>query len=249
VLLFWADGGNTRELYKVEKPTGSDTFTSPSVVTGAGPTFNVEAVTVSGQGSPRTYLYTEGAGSGGYGVYANAFTGDAVTATKLVMANRNIPKAIVDNQNGFVRLTYVDASGYPKVDVYVNSSPDGLNFGPERLVVAGGPNESNWDPNLVQKPNGQYYLHFAPDRQAGAGKQQVALTKSNDFVNWTEPHDLTPGQTGGTSYWDYWPEGFARDNQLTLYYTSERGFDAYPTGIGHIWTDPGFGGLDGNPLG
>jgi hypothetical protein len=69
-------------------------------------------------------------------------------------------------------------------------------------------------------------------------------------VRWTPPHEITPGFKGGVEYWDYWPEGFIRDNQVVLYYTSERelqqGGTKRPVGIGHIWTDPGFGGLDRN---
>jgi hypothetical protein len=35
---------------------------------------------------------------------------------------------------------------------------------------------------------------------------------------------------------------FVHRNKLILYYTSERGFDDIPPGVGHIWTDPGQGG-------
>jgi hypothetical protein len=246
VLVFWADGGSQRQLYVVEKPTGSDSFTTASEVTGVEPTvFNVEAVTRGTQ----TYLYTEGMGLSGYGVYARTYTGGLAGPAMLVSADKNIPKAVVDVENGMIRLTYVDASGYPEVDVYVNSSADGLAFAQEQLVVDAAPGESNWDPNLAQKPNGDYYLHFAPDRQEGAGKQQIALTKSNNFVKWSKPHDITPGEKAGVEYWDYWPEAFVIKNKLTLYYTSERGFDANPTGTAHIWTDPGEGGLDHNPQG
>ncbi|MEA2309918.1 MAG: hypothetical protein QOI65_2204, partial [Thermoleophilaceae bacterium] len=110
-----------------------------------------------------------------------------------------------------------------------------------------------WDPDLIQKPNGQYYLFFAPDHTAAGVQQQIAVTKSNDFVTWETPHDLTPGQQGGTQYWDYWPEGFVRNNQIVLFYTSERRVNqdgaSAPVGVGHIWTDPGFGGLDHQPPG
>lgn len=54
----------------------------------------------------------------------------------------------------------------------------------------------------------------------------------------------------GVEYWDYWPEGFLRNRRIVLFYTSERGFTKgqtrQETGIGHIWSTPGFGGLDGN---
>jgi hypothetical protein len=134
------------------------------------------------------------------------------------------------------------------VDVYVDSSADGLNWPAAEQLVVSQPGVSNWDPTLVQKPNGQYYLYHAPDAEQGAGSQRIAETKSNDFVRWTTPHEITPGKQGQTEYWDYWPEGFVRQNQIVLFYTSERevnqGLTRYPAGTGHIWTDPGFGGLD-----
>jgi predicted GH43/DUF377 family glycosyl hydrolase len=162
---------------------------------------------------------------------------------QLVMLDRNIPKAIVDKRTGAIRLTYVDATQYPQVDDYVNSSADGIHFGPERLAVPAAPNESNWDPNLLQV-DGAYLLFFAPDRQAGTGKQQVALATSRDFNTWTRRGDITPGEKDGVQYWDYWPEGFADGNTISLFYTSERGFDGNPTGIGHIWVISG--GDDGH---
>jgi hypothetical protein len=143
----------------------------------------------------------------------------------------------------------VDASNYPTVDVLVESSADGLTWPQPGELVVTEPGVANWDPNLIQKPNGEYYLHFAPDR--GDGRQQIALTTSRDFLDWRQPHDPTPAQKGGTAYWDYWPEGFVRGNQVVLFYTSERGFvdnSSNPhvkqdEGTGHIWSDPGFGGL------
>lgn len=235
VTIFWADGGNQRELYKVEKPSGSDTFSAPTLVPlGAETVFNVEAVTRGTQ----TFLYTEGTGPSGYGIYAHTYTAGVAGPAQLVMLDRNIPKAIVDKRAGAIRLTYVDATQYPQVDDYVNSSADGIHFGPERLAVPAAPNESNWDPNLLQV-DGAYLLFFAPDRQAGAGKQQVALATSRDFNTWTRRGDITPGEKDGVQYWDYWPEGFADGNTLALFYASERGFDGNPTGIGHIWVIAG----------
>jgi hypothetical protein len=243
VYVFWADGGSQSQLYYVrETAPNSGTFTSTAdPVTGPGTTdvFNVEAVTKGGQ----ILLYTEETEPDGYGVYARSFSEPAASAANVVELNRNIPKAIVDNA-GIVRMTYVDASTYPTVNVLVESSADGLNWPQAGQVVVSEPGISNWDPNLIQKPNGQYYLHFAPDAEEGAGRQEIALTKSNDFARWTTPHEISPAFKGGTEYWDYWPEGAIRGNQVVLYYTSERGFGAFATGIGHIWTDPGFGGLD-----
>lgn len=231
VIIFWADGGFERELYKIEKPSGSDTFTAPQVVPVTETVFNVEAITRGNQ----TFLYTEGTGPGGYGVYAHTFTGNAAGPPVLVQEDRNIPKAIVDRKNGAIRLTYVDASNYPSVDVYVNSSTDGVTFAGETLAVKAAPNESLWDPNLLQVGDG-YLLFMAPDRQAGAGRQQIAVSFSRDFVTWTRPRDITPGVKDGVEYWDYWPEPYRLGRKLFLYYTSERGFAGNPTGIAHIWS-------------
>lgn len=250
LFVFWADGGSQSQLYYVrELAPGSGTFSPvamPVMGVGLEDVFNVEAVARGGD----VFLYTEENENGVYGVHARSFSepGTASAAT-LVEADRNLPKAIVDSA-GIVRMTYVDATNYPTVDVNVESSADGLAWPQPGQLVVSQPGVSNWDPNLVQKPDGEYYLHFAPDEEQGAGRQRIALTKSNDFLRWKTPHEITPGYKGGTEYWDYWPEGFARGNQIVLYYTSERelhqGQTERPTGIGHIWSDPGFGGLDHN---
>ena len=249
VFVFWADGGSQSQLYYVrETSPSSGTFTpaaAPVLGPGTVDVFNVEAVS---RGSD-VYLYTEETEGATYGIHARTFAEPTASAATVVEADRNLPKAIVDN-TGVVRMTYVDASNYPTVDVYVESSADGLAWPQPGQLVVTDPGASNWDPNLIQKPNGQFYLHFAPDREEGAGRQRIALTKSDDFVVWTTPHEITPGFKGGVEYWDYWPEGVIRDNQVVLYYTSEREVQqdgtSRPTGIGHIWTDPGFGGLDHN---
>jgi hypothetical protein len=235
--VFWASGGNLGPLYQVIE-TGPGTFSPPQPVLGAPPlVFNVEAVTLGSD----IYLYTEELGTP-YGIYARRFDGATVTSgPTLVAADKNLPKAIVDNRTGGCKMTMVDASTYPDVDVYTDASPDCLNWpAPERLIVT-QPGVSNWDPSLGQLPNGNYYLFFAPDGEQGAGRQRVALTKSNDFVRWSGPQIITPGYSGGVDYWDYWPEPFVRGNQLTLYYTSERGWNRVPHGTGHVWSVPGLG--------
>jgi hypothetical protein len=246
--VFWADGGSEEALYEVVKAPAGDSFSAPTQVVGAqSGVFNVEAVVRGSQ----VILYTEG-GAPAQGVYARPYAAGAAGPPTLVQLGRNIPKAIVDRR-GVVRLTYVDGD-WPDIDVYVNSSADGLNFASERLVVEAEDNDStNWDPNLAQTRNGRYYLTFAPDR--GDGRQQIAVTASKDFVRWTEERTITPAEQGGTEYWDYWPEGFVQDkgNDLALFYASERGFDGNPVGTGHIWALPGddhdrgwdFGGRDG----
>jgi len=233
VLVFWASGGFSQPLYVVRE-TGTG-WSAPAVVTGtlSNTVMNVEALT---RGTD-VLVYTEEPD----GIHAYRYTGPGVVGGNLVSSSKNLPKGIVDNQNGSVRLTYTDATAYPQVDVYVNTSADGQTFGAEQLVVS-EPGASYWDPALAQRHNGKYELYAAPDREEGAGRQQVADLQSNDFVRWSKPHDLTPGFKGGTEYWDYWPEPFVLGNKLTLYYTSERATNTQPAGTGHIWTDPGQGG-------
>jgi hypothetical protein len=249
IYVFWASGGNSTVLYYIEKAPSATAFSDPAPVLGipsVDGTFNVEAVSLG----PDVYLYTEECcAPTATGIYAYQFVGGTAVGRTLVALGMNLPKAIVDNQPGPIRfrMTMTEASQYPTVDVYVSSSADGLNWTPPQLAVHED-GVSNWDPNLAQMPNGRYYLHFAPDAELGAGRQQIGVTTSNDFARWTTPHEVSPGFTGGTEYWDYWPEGFVLGNKLTLYYTSERGFDANPNGIGHIWTVPGSGGLDENQV-
>ena len=233
VLVFWASGGFSQPLYVVRE-TGTG-WSAPEVVPGtlSNTVMNVEAVTRGAD----VLVYTEEPD----GIHAYRYNGPGVTGGNLVSASKNLPKGIVDRENGTVRLTYTDATAYPQVDVYVNTSADGQTFTGEQLVTS-EPGTSFWDPALAQRHNGKYELYTAPDREAGAGRQQVANQGSNDFVRWSKPHDLTPGFKGGTEYWDYWPEPFVLGNKLTLYYTSERATDTQPTGTGHIWTDPGQGG-------
>jgi hypothetical protein len=232
VYVFWASGANSQQLFYVEV-NGNTPAGPPQPVTGLNTStiMNVEAITRGGQ----VLLYTEEPG----GVFAYDFAGGAASAGNLVSAGKNLPKAIVDRENGSVRITYVDASAYPQVDVYVNTSADGHTFTDEQLVIA-EPGTSHWDPVLAQRHNGKYELFSAPDRLDG--KQQVSNSMSNDFERWSKPHDITPGFKGGTDYWDYWPEPFVLGNKLTLYYTSERATNTTATGTGHIWTDPGQAG-------
>jgi hypothetical protein len=242
--VFWASGGNSNDLYYVVKPPNAN-FGALLPVVGTTPleVFNVEAVA----GPTGILLYTEECCTT-QGIFAYRFDGLSATARTPVIANRSLPKAIVDNQPGAFRyrMTYVDASGYPTVDVWVASSTDGLVWSHHQRVVT-EPAVSNWDPNLAQLPNGHYYLHFAPDAAEGAGRQRIGVTSSNDFVSWSAPRDVSPGFNAGIEYWDYWPEGFVLGNKLTLYYTSEREFDGNPAGTGHIWTLPGYGGVNDMP--
>jgi hypothetical protein len=171
VYVFWASGGNQNQLYYVQE-TGPGTFSAPQPVNDAPLVFNVEAVAVGDE----IFLYTEEQPIPNitYGVYSRSFVGGVSDAPILVAADRNLPKAIVDNQNGLIRLTYVDARAYPTVDVYVASSADGRNFVERPGPVVTEPGVSNWDPALGQKSNGQYYLYYAPDAEMGpAGSASV----------------------------------------------------------------------------
>ena len=249
VHVFWADGGSNNALYHAFKPNGQDTFTGnpqPMPEFGAN-VFNVEAVAVGSE----VYVYTQENSD----IKARSYAASGPTLNPDggptdVEQGKSIPKAIVD-VNGGCKMTMVDDSSYPQVDVYTDASADCLNWPSAARPVVTQPG-SNWDPQLTQKRNGEYYLFFAPDHTGAGERQQVALTKSNDFVRWSAPHDLTPGRTARTPYWDYWPEGFVRGgDQVVLFYTSERRIKQdgvrTPTGVGHIWTTPGFGGLDHNP--
>jgi hypothetical protein len=245
VHIFWASGGSVGPVYDIFKATGGDTFTSPQVTPGTTPTvFNAWAVS-RGQD---VYLYSEEY-SPTQEITARHYTASGPDLTPAGgpttvpdSSDANIPKAIIDNAGTF-RLTMVKPSAGGD---YVSSSTDGLTFSAPTLAAPADGGFINWDPNLVQNAGGVYFLYFAPDH--GDGTQKIAVTSSNDFVHWTATREVTPGQTAGVKYWDYWPEPVRRDNQVVLYYTSERGFTdgatPYPTGQGHIWTTPGLGGLD-----
>jgi hypothetical protein len=241
--VFWASGADADALYVVKKAPTANAFAPAMLVPGThAPVFNVEALARGGT----VYVYTEECcGMLTSGIYSYVYDGTSVAGGTVAAApDRNLPKGIVD-VNGTIRLTFVDSTHYPTVDVWVASSTDGLAF-PDQHPIVHEVNVSNWDPNLAQLPNGRYYLHFAPDN--GLGRQRIAVTTSNDFVNWSAPHEVTPGFTSGTPYWDYWPEGFVLGNKLTLYYTSERAIGAAEPGIGHVWSDPGFSGVDADNL-
>jgi hypothetical protein len=245
VHIFWANGGSVGPVYHIFKATGGDAFTSPQVTPGASPvTFNVWSVS-RGQ---EVFLYSEEYTTG-QEITARRYTASGATLTPAGgpttvpnSQDANIPKAIIDDSGTF-RLTMVKPN---QGGDYVASSSDGLVFSPPTLAAPPEQGFINWDPNLVQNAGGVYFLYFAPDH--GDGTQKIAVTSSNDFVHWTATREVSPGQTGGVKYWDYWPEPVRRGNQVVLYYTSERGFNdastSYPTGQGHIWTTPGFGGLD-----
>jgi hypothetical protein len=230
MVVFWASGANANAPLYVLEETTQGSFSAPApmpqFVPGVDGVFNVDAVSRGND----VFLYTEECCAAA-GVYAYRYAGSAAaTGRTLVSANKNLPKAFVD-RNGVVRLTYTDASGYPTVEVYVDSSFDGLVFGRSRLAIS-EPGVSHWDPNLVYS-DGLWLLFSAPDE--GDGRQRIAVAVSRDFVRWTRPVRITPGSQGGVNYWDYWPEPFVGGADPQLYFTSERGIGNSPPGTGHIW--------------
>jgi len=227
VHVFWASGANSIPgLFHVQETNSG--WSAPALVPGALNVFNVEALTRGND----VFLYTEEC-CGANGVYAYRYSGGAAVARTLVSADKNLPKGIVEGRT--VRLTYTDATAYPQVDVYVNESNDGLTFGSERLAVSEA-GTSHWDPALAPRTFGYWGLFTAPDRQAGAGKQQIAASVSRDFTNWSQPFEITPGEENGIEYWDYWPEPFVQGGNFSLFYTSEHSTGTQPTGVGHIWS-------------
>jgi hypothetical protein len=244
VHVFWANGGFIGPVYHYFKPTGSDTFSDQEVTPNTGPNvFNAWAVS---RGS-EVLLYTE---EPGQGIQARRYTAAGPDLTPAGgptpvpdTQDANIPKAMVDSQ-GIVRLVMVKPGDG---GVYATSSADGLTFPPPALVAPAEDGVINWDPNIEQNAGGVYFLYFAPDD--GTGRQRIGVSSSTDFASWSPPHEVSPGQTGGAAYWDYWPDPVRIGSQLVLFYTSERGFTdgatgVYPTGQGHVWSNPGFGGLD-----
>ena len=225
IYVFWASGGGPNDLYYYKKAPGATSFTPAGQLSDAL-YFNVEAVSLGNN----IYMYYEDAT--GAGVFERTFDGTSFTAPTLVSAGKNIPKVIIDRK-GVFRMAMVDASAYPLVNVLVTSSTDGVNWGPESIVITGDGTITNWDPTLAQTPDGIYYLYWAPDQ--GDGRQRIEVTESNDFQTWGPPSTVTEGTDGETSYWDYWPEALAHGNKVSLFYTSERGVGGDP-GIGHIWT-------------
>lgn len=248
VHVFWTNGGSVGPVYHYFKPTGSNTFTEQEQTPDAGlNVFNAWAVS---RGS-EVLLYTEECCGPTQGIYARRYTASGATlvpagAPTMVPGteDKNIPKAMVDDE-GIVRLVMVRPSDG---GVYATSSADGLTFAPPVLVAPADEGAINWDPNIEQNAGGVYFLYFAPDD--GSGSQHIGVTSSNDFTNWSATREVTPARQGGTRYWDYRPEPFRRSNQVVLFYTSERGFvdgeskGVFPTGQGHVWSNPGFGGLD-----
>jgi len=233
MIVFWASGANSSALYVLEE-TSQGVFSAPQPVLGVGyvpgidGVFNVDAVAKGNN----VFVYTEECCTSP-GVYAQRYVSAAtpVVGRTVVALNRNLPKATID-RNGTFRLTYTDASPYPTVEVYVDSSSDGLTFGNAHKAIS-EVGVSHWDPNLAQA-DGWYFLFSAPDD--GSGRQQIAVAVSRDFVHWSQPVRITPASQQGVNYWDYWPEPFVTGKHVSLYYTSERGIGTQPPGTGHVWS-------------
>jgi hypothetical protein len=223
VHVFWSSGGNTSSLVYGVDPAGAGGFTWGS--RSDLPVFNVEAINLAGT----TILYFED-GIGG-DIEAMTFDGSNFGPPTSVVPVGNIPKAIVDSA-GVVRLTYVNASAWPVVNVLIASSADGFSFGPSTVVVTGDGGITNWDPTLVQTPDGAYHLFHAPDQVDDRQIIEHRTSPTFEGLAGAAPVAVTTGTNGTTQYWDYWPEAFVNNNVLRLLYTSEAGADP---GTGHIW--------------
>ena len=73
----------------------------------------------------------------------------------------------------------------PRTGFYTMTSPDGLHWGEERQIVRGW-----WDTcTMSQNPiNGEYLVYHKHEvEDGGYYRRTVFLTRSRDFVNWTEP--------------------------------------------------------------
>jgi len=221
--VFWASGGNTSSLVYGVKPPASSTWTWSS--RDDLPVFNVEAVSKG----DTTFVYYEDGLEGSIKVMT--FDGATFGTPQTVLASANIPKAIVD-ASGIVRLTAVNASAWPVVNVLLTSSTDGVTFGAPVVAIAGDGVVTNWDPSLAQAADGSYHLFHAPDQ--GDGRQVIEHRVSATFEGLASaaPTQLTTGTDGATVYWDYWPEAFSSGSTLRLLFTSEAGT---PPGTGHVW--------------
>ena len=75
--------------------------------------------------------------------------------------------------------------GNPKTGFYTMTSPDGLHWSDERQIVRGW-----WDTcTMSQNPyTGEYLVYHKHEiPEFGCTRRVVFLTRSKDFVNWTEP--------------------------------------------------------------
>jgi hypothetical protein len=223
IFVFWASGGDGGDLYYYKKAPGASGFTFAGQLEDTS-YFNVEAVSAGNS----VYVYYEDAY--GTGIYGRTFDGTTFGAPTPVRSG-SIPKVIIDRK-GVFRMALVDTST-PSINVVVASSTDGINWGPSSTVITGGGAVTNWDPTLVQTPDGVFHLYWAPDQ--GDGRQRIEQTESTDFLTWAPQSTVTEGIDGDTNYWDYWPEAIAHGDKVSLFYTSERGIGGDP-GTGHIWT-------------
>jgi hypothetical protein len=220
----WSPGGHSGTLALFQKAPSSSTWTTTYV--SDTHFFNVD---VAAQGNT-VHVVAEMCCDRTAGVYHGTFSGGTLSPMTLVFPDMSIPKLIVDNA-GVLRMTMVSGSDFSD---YVASSANGSAWtaptlaAPNATPGAGG----NWDPNLVQTPDGRYHLHYAPGPFSGEN-QRIEVVTSTDFVTWSAPTAVT----SPANYWDYWPEAIAINGTLRLFYTSEAATSSGgDIGTGHIWS-------------
>lgn len=224
IWVFWSSGGNGGDLYYYSKGASDGSFNFEGSLSDQF-YFNVEAVSAGGT----TYLYYEdGTGSG---VFVREFDGSSFSApTPVTQSGYSIPKVMID-ANGTFRLTAVNTAG-DFGSVYVASSPDGVTWSAPLLAAPAVPPETNWDPSLIQTPDGIFHLYYAPDDGGNPSSQRLEERTSADFTVWSAPTLATDPE----GYWDYWPEAIHSDGSLRLFYTSEAATPSNDAGTGHIWS-------------
>jgi len=230
IWVFWASGANGSVLHYFEKPPGQPFPSAPTGTLADDEYFNAEVLS---KGDTVFLYYEEGSGIS-EGIFVRTFDGTTFSPRQLISPAGSIPKAIVDHK-GVFRMTWVDASLFPDVDVRVTSSSDGINWAPPQTVIDGDGTITNWDASLAQGADKTYHLLWAPDQNNGS--QRIEMISSEDFSTWSNRQVLTTGTDGTNNYWEYWPEAAAlQGNFLQVYFTSERPTMDDPNGgTAHIY--------------
>jgi hypothetical protein len=185
----------------------------------------------------------------GYTLYVTSYN-EAIpswSAPVLVTDNATIARAIVDDGEFYVVWTNVSGTG-----IYLSTSADGTVWSSTENPVASWPSQgaTNWDPVLMKatdnnndhdnssaadKGKDVFRLFWAPD--AGAEGQFIATSTSADPANvssWSPPVRMTTSSSGANSWWDFWPQPYAKGVQYLLY-ASERNATATKRIDGNIW--------------
>jgi hypothetical protein len=179
----------------------------------------------------------------GYTLYVTSYDEAALSwsAPVLVTGKATIAKAIVEDGRFYVVWTYVDPIANEwGTGIYLSTSADGTAWSSTETSVASWQSEgaTNWDPVLMKatdKGKDVFRLFWAPD--AGAEGQFIATSTSADPTNassWSQPVKMTTSSSGANSWWDFWPQPYAKGVQY-LFYTSERNAAATDRIDGNIW--------------